>query len=225
MTGRERWKNRKKRRLPAALAAIILLAAIAAVLAWAHNDRYGQYRKKDFELKRDTGYSKGVPLEDMNFDSYRKFMPAMAPVGFSPEAVKLRLPCDVRYYTHREDAEPALTLKKGTEVYAVAVREGIGYIREGYGTASWPSYEKGWRYAQPFQATGEYRDDSLYFVRLSELEKVSGAFLAMIRRGGFGGYAQLELPENVWAQTRYTDMALYDKGVFCSEDLERMVLW
>ena len=57
------------------------------------------------------------------------------------------------------------------------------------------------------------------------MEKVSRAFLTMIRRGGFGGYARLELPENVWAQTRYTDMALYDNGVFCSEDLERMFLW
>ena len=118
MNGQERWKNRKKRRLPAVLAAIVLLAAIAAVLVWAHNDQYDQYREKNFELKRDTGYGKRVPLEEMNFNSYRKFMPAIAPAGFSPE-----------------------------------------------------------------------------------------------------------LPENVWAQTRYTDMALYDKGVFCSEDLERMLLW
>ena len=225
MNGRERWKNRKKRRLQVILTAIVFLAAAAMVLAWAHNDQYGQYRKKDFELKRETGYSKGVPLEEINFDLYWKFMPAMAPVGFSPEVVKLQLPCDVRYYTHREDAEPALVLKKGTEVYAVAVKEGVGYIRGGYGTASWPSYEKDWRYAQPFQATGESGDDSLYFVWLSELEKVSRAFLAMIQRGGFGSNAQLELPKNVWAQTRYTDMALYDKGVFCSEDLERMFLW
>ena len=32
----------------------------------------------------------------------------------------------------------------------------------------------------------------------------------------------LELPENIWARTRYTDMVFHDKGVFCSEDLERM---
>ena len=131
----------------------------------------------------------------------------------------------MRYYIHQEDAEPALTLKKGTEVYALPVKESIGYISGGYGTASWPSYEKGWRYAQPFQVTAEAENDAMYFVRLSELEKVSRAFLAMTRRGGFGSYAQLELPENVWAQTRYTDMALYDRGVFCSEDLERMFLW
>ena len=63
----------------------------------------------------------------------------------------------------------------------------------------------------------------MYFVRLSELEKVSKAFLAHIRRNGFDGY--VDLPEDVWMQTRYADMALYDQGVFCSEDLERMFLW
>ena len=218
----------RPRKLRTILAAVLLLAVTAAVLVWSYNGLYDQFRKKNFELRRTTGYSEGNPLEEINFDLFEKFMPNMAPAGFSPEAVKLRLPCDVRYYTHQEDAEPALTLKKGTEVYAVSVREGIGHIRAGYGTASWPSYEKGWRYAQPFQVTAEAENDAMYFVRLSELEKVAGAFLRMIRenRDSFGKYMEmLELPENIWAQTRYTDMALYDRGVFCSEDLERMFLW
>ena len=218
----------RPRKLRTILAAVLLLAVTAAVLVWSYNGLYDQFRKKNFELRRTTGYSEGTPLEEINFDLFEKFMPNMAPAGFSPEAVKLRLPCDVRYYTHQEDAEPALTLKQGAEVYAVAVREGIGHIRAGYGTASWPSYEKGWRYAQPFQGTAEAENDAMYFVRLSELEKVAGAFLRMIRenRDSFGKYMEmLELPENIWAQTRYTDMALYDRGVFCSEDLERMFLW
>ena len=59
-------------------------------------------------------------------------------------------------------------------------------------------------------------DDPHCYVRLSELEKVSRAFLTMI--DGF----DVEFLENIWAQTRYTDMALYEKGVFCSEDLERI---
>ena len=219
---------RSRRRIWAVLTAALLLVMTAVALVWSYNDLYDQFRKKDFELRRTTGYSEGTPLEEMNFELFGKFMPNMVPAGLSPEAVKLQLPCDVRYYTHQEDKEPALTLKKGTEVYALPVKEGIGYLSGGYGTASWPSYEKGWRYAQPFQGTAEAENDAMYFVRLSELEEVSGAFLKMVRqnRDKFGKYMEmLELPENVWAQTRYTDMALYDRGVFCSEDLERMFLW
>ena len=96
----------KPRKLRTILAAVLLLAVTAAALVWSYNDLYDQFRKKNFELRRTTGYSEGNPLEEINFDLFEKFMPNMVPAGFSPEAVKLRLPCDVRYYTHQEDAEP-----------------------------------------------------------------------------------------------------------------------
>ena len=102
----------RPRKLRIILAAVLLLVVTAAALVWSYNDLYDQFRKKNFELRRTTGYSAGTPLEEINFNLFEKFMPNMVPAGFSPEAVKLRLPCDVRYYTHQEDAEPALTLKR-----------------------------------------------------------------------------------------------------------------
>lgn len=220
MTRLERLKHNRKRLLWSVITIAVLIIA-AAALRYAYNERYDLYRKKDFVCSQTTGYSEGIPLEGMDFKRYLAFMPA-DDLSYCPDLViRLPLPCDINYYTHREDAEPALILKAGTEVLAVPSTAGV---EEGYGFVSWPSYEEEWRYAQPFvmeDGTEDSLDVPMYFVRLSELERVSQAFLQANRKSVGSG----RLPQLVWMQTRAIDTSLYRQGVFCSEDLERMFLW
>ena len=94
----------------------------------------------------------------------------------------------------------------------------------GYGFHSYPTYERGWRYAQPFmlvdQQGEDYKELPYYFVKMKDLEVVlkeavnSTEIVAEAIK-----QKNRPLDEYIFNVTRFIDNRFYTKGVFCSPDL------
>lgn len=102
---------------------------------------------------------------------------------YTPVVVTLSQP--LYYYAAPGDEEPALTLEAGKQyvVYSGYMRGAFFWEKLwgfGYGLKSWPTYEKGWRYAAPFVPVeeygnacgGTYESPGCYYVGLGDLKRV-----------------------------------------------------
>ena len=202
-------------------AVILVCAATAAFLAvvlLAAAQRR-EYPRSEFEYNRwNEPYSQGVPLDEMNFNIYRNYVELpVALIDFVEFVKEVELPCDVRYYAHKEDSEPIIVLEKGLSVYVIPANR--QYFGPGYGLECWPDYQKGWRYGQPFvtdeSETSSY-DAQKYYVRTSELEAVAKVFYRANSRWYRG---QVSASRYALVVTREIDVQLYKNGAFCSEEL------
>lgn len=206
---------------------ICAVLVVAAVFPAFFGNQVERYQKKDFvDNGLDLPYSQGVPLEDMQFRVYAKYVEPKANAAVLANwKVLIALPCDVRYYVHKTDDAPAITLKKGTEVY-IYPHGPRGTRRDfvvGHGLYCWPDYQKGWRYGQPFSEDRNaeavplksmFENSSMYFVRTEELERVAVAFYR-----ANGGVPKLSENEFAFRITRFIDRELFRCGAFCSEEL------
>jgi len=156
----------------------------------------------------------------MDFDEYGYYFKKQltAPVGLDVYRTsnKTILPCDVEYYALKDDSEPILTLKKGTEVCICSEKEGIPI---GYGLKCWPDYEKGWRYGYAF-LTEDFEDlpenAQMYYVKSKQLEKV--AIERYKDNKDVHGKFQTE-KEYVQNVTQEIDRVLYLNGAYLSNNL------
>ena len=209
------WKKRSAVILICAAAAL----SLAIVLLVAVQRKEKEYPKSEFEYNKwDEPYSQGVPLDEMNFNAYRDYVELPeALIEFADFVKEIELPCDVRYYAHKEDSEPIIVLEKGLSVYVIPANR--QYFGPGYGLECWPDYQKGWRYGQPFamdeSGTSSY-DAQKYYVRTSELEAVAKAFYQANSRLYRG---QVSAARYALVVTREIDVRLYKSGAFCSEEL------
>lgn len=204
-------------------AVILICAAAAAFLAivlFAVAQRQEkEYPKSNFKYNRwEEPYSQGVPLDEMNFNVYRSYVELPeALIDYVEFVREIELPCDVRYYAHKEDSEPIIVLEKGSSVYVIPANR--QYFGPGYGLECWPDYQKGWRYGQPFvtdeSETSSY-DAQKYYVRTSELEAAAKAFYQANSRLYRG---QVSASRYALLVTREIDVQLYKNGAFCSEEL------
>ena len=114
-------------------------------------------------------------------------------------------------------------IPQGTSVFWTTSDASYG-MDAGYGICSYPTYERGWRYARPFLTADQNADImqlSYYFVRINNLERTAETIIndneslqkSMQSRG-------FSVDEVVLTMTRYIDYIFYDKGVFCSPDLQ-----
>lgn len=197
---------------------VVIVLFAAAIFAVTQRKQY-QYPKSGFEYNRwEEPYAQGVPLDEMNFNVYRNYVELpVALIDFVEFVREVELPCDVRYYAHKEDSNPIIVLEKGSSVYVIPADK--QYFEPGYGLECWPDYQKGWRYGQPFAAdeseTSSY-DVQKYYVRTSELEAVAKAFYRANSRLYRG---QVSDSQYALVVTREIDVLLYKNGAFCSEEL------
>jgi hypothetical protein len=115
-----------------------------------------------------------------------------------------------------------LELPQGTTILWIPTKE-LNDFSPGYGCRSYPTYEKGWRYAKPFTLSGKETEYLLlphYFVRTSDLESVAKTaiestkpMMDALKNNG------ISVQDGVFSYTRFIDTIFYDKGVFCSPDL------
>ena len=210
---------KKKTKLFIVLGILVLLVVI--IVANNQPIEPNEY-VKNFEDngRTDQPYKLNIPLHEMDFEKYygHYFTTMSAPIGgTSNKNYKVKLPCDINYYASKEDSEPTLTLKKGTEVYVDAKDNVIPII--GYGLRCWPDYDKGWRYGYPF-LTEEFEslpeDAKMYYVKSKELEN----FMAELYKNT-EEFIKIAFTEEEYIQNtiQHIDQILWSNGVYISNDI------
>lgn len=201
---------------------LLVIFAIIAVLAILfcvvlYDYRCGlHFPTRAFEdNRRNEPYSQNIPLHEMDFEVYSRYLPVADALAYADLDTMIVLPCDVDYYTDKEDSVPALTLKKGTEICVTPGKKGFSISLTGYGLECWPDYQEDWRYGCPFITEDtDYivAEHPMYYVKSSQLEKVAGAFCKANRKliGRFS--TPWDYPRVV---TRQIDRYLYSGGVYC----------
>ena len=187
------WTRKNARWLMVLLFFLLgLLLSLGAFLQAGWNDRenlsrWSLYARFDPDANDAPGsdqYLDGVPMEEMDFPALG-FSLAIAPLGFDPYTLSVTLPQDIVYYREVNGLKiPALTLLKGSEISFYITDHTI--IPYGYGYLTFPTYERGWRYAVPFELDGkddyirEWGEESIlsqeeadfYYVKLEDIETV-----------------------------------------------------
>ena len=171
---------------------------------------------------RNLPYSQNIPLHEMDFFEYLLHLRSGPSVTLPFETgTAVELPCDVEYYRRKDDAAPALTLKRGTIVYIAPKGFGRALTLQ-YGLTCWPDYEEGWRYGYPF-VTEPFdsletvtETGSMYYVKTDSLFQVIDTWFGM-------NQMNTEPFPNSRKKTYigYIDKRLYTHGSFCSPDLEK----
>jgi len=196
---------------------IVGIFALCLLLFVSQENRYK--RKNFIANSENEPYAQGIPLDEMNFKVYARYLDTPRTLTLCEYVKEIELPCDVHYYGQKEDRDPVLTQEKGTRIYVLpSDQRDFEYCLIGYGIECWPDYQKGWRYGKPFlSGDGVTPEDEVpaYFVRTEELEAVAKVFYQenkkYFREFSAAGFAK-------WS-TRTVDRALFKAGAFCSEDL------
>lgn len=212
----------KRIRLLALAAALVL---ILAVVFRVGIQTYNNVQKtRTFSYNNiDNPYKNGTPLHEMDLSRLRHYLTiATVPLGHKISNT-LELPKKVVYYKQQDGIKvPALELPKGTTILWKPTDQ-LYDISLGYGCQGYPTYEKGWRYAQPFMVSGKETDYTLlpyYFVKTSDLESVAYKAIKSTKPMMDSLANKLRsLRYRVFTYTRFIDEIFYEKGVFLSPDL------
>lgn len=173
-------------------------------------------------------YQRMVPMHEMDLREFSWYLRvSILPVGFPEEWDFVVLEQDIPYYSWID----------GEWVLAMEIPQGANIrwreftFTPGYGTYSYPTYERGWRYARPFlpadQEAALLHELPYYYVRTSDLEAVAKTIYETHWESGLvhnTEFSKRLLNELVLRQTRRIDHIFYDRGIFNSPDLARP-LW
>ena len=196
---------------------VLLFMAVLLPLASCKSEGQSALRQEFADNVKNQPYSQKVPLQEIDFDIYKqKYFNSWAAATHTQD-YKMVLQSDIEYYETKNDPEPALVLKKGTEVYMETVHGPDTLV--GYGLWCWPDYEAGWRYGEPFtdrfvecQYIGTRKK---YFVKTEQLIPVADEFYDL--NDNSGRYS----PEEFRKIHRLgIDRVLYWEGAVCSPALE-----
>lgn len=150
----------------------IALLTYRMVVIGSYNRAISEYYSENEDVSEE--YRNHSDVRDIDFNALNEYG-FYYTKSYPGEMIEVRLPITVSYYSSTADKSPALTIPKGTSVYISTSTA----IAKGYGASSYPSYEKGWRYAAPFViADGSQWDEKLiadsdmYYVKTSELVSV-----------------------------------------------------
>lgn len=233
---------------------LLCAAAVRAISAASCNNKFknGFYSAASpdrpltngYKAAEESPYIQGVPMEEIDFDDIRSryiHTAAALPLPFYDFSFLYTLTDDITYYTvENGNMKPAFTVPKGTEILWFC-----GSADYGYGLYSYPTYQKGWRYARPFRTLAELglenrsaekmdgneldnllngvlSEQSYYYVRLDDLKKLSGSIFTQeeIRTNYLYDISSEEAARTTlfWWDDEY-----YRWGVFCSPDLQKNV--
>lgn len=204
---------KKKNKLLIALGALVILAFIIVV------NQPNEYEKNFVDNGANKPYAQKIPLHEMDFEEYSYYFPnAHNLLGCNYDR-EIELPCDVNYYTLKDDSEPILTLKKGTKVYIMSTDY---VIPIGYGWRCWPDYDEGWRYGYAF-TTEDFKnfakDSEMYYVKSAQLEEVAGAFYKANKESLGNYYTEKQYKKSV---ILYIDKKLCSNGAYLSDELREL---
>ena len=237
------WTGKNARWLIALLLFLLgLLLSLGALLQAGQNDRenlsqwltYAQFDPDENDAPGSDQYLDGVPMEEMDFPALG-FSLAIAPLGFDPYTLSVTLPQDIVYYREVNGLKiPALTLLKGSEISFYITDHTI--IPYGYGYLTFPTYERGWRYAVPFELDGkddyirEWGEESIlsqeeadfYYVKLRDIELVYR--LLVSNRLVEKGTDPQEIERRVQSNLLRIDQILQGNNIYISPDMQAAIL-
>ena len=237
------WTRKNARWLMVLLFFLLgLLLSLGAFLQAGWNDRenlsqwltYAQFDPDENDAPGSDQYLDGVPMEEMDFPALG-FSLAIAPLGFDPYTLSVTLPKDIVYYREENGLKiPALTLLKGSEISFYITDHTI--IPYGYGYLTFPTYERGWRYAVPFELDGkddyirEWGEESIlsqeeadfYYVKLGDIELVYR--LLVSNRLVEKGTDPQEIERRVQSNLLRIDQILQGSNIYISPDMQAAIL-
>ncbi len=237
------WTGKNARWLMVLLFFLLgLLLSLGALLQAGWNDRenlsrwliYARFDPDENDAPGSDQYLDGVPMEEMDFPALG-FSLAIAPLGFDPYTLSVTLPKDIVYYREENGMKvPALTLSKGSEISFYITDHTI--IPYGYGYLTFPTYERGWRYAVPFEVDGEddyireWGEESIlsqeeadfYYVKLRDIELVYR--LLVSNRLVEKGTDPQEIERRVQSNLLRIDQILQGNNIYISPDMQAAIL-
>lgn len=213
---------------------IFLILTLTYGIKLFRNDQQNLvYRCAYHQFDPDTNTAEGsdqylerVPMEEMDFPAFDISI-ATAPVGVVPYFVQIELPEDLTYYREILGVKvPALTLKKGS-ILTFTEKSSNPY---GYGYLTFPTYERGWRYAAPFQTGNEIfqyegeilsqEDITFYYVRLEDIEKLYKLSVKKISEAiGTERYDANMREALLYTAVRRVDQLLASDNIYLSPDI------
>ena len=218
------------------------MLSLGALLQAGWNDRenlsrwliYARFDPDENDAPGSDQYLDHVPMEEMDFPALG-FSMAIAPLGFDPYTLSVTLPKDIVYYREENGIKvPALTLSKGSEISFYITDHTI--IPYGYGYLTFPTYERGWRYAVPFEVDGEddyireWGEESIlsqeeadfYYVKLRDIELVYR--LLVSNRLVEKGTDPQEIERRVQSNLLRIDQILQGSNIYISPDMQAAIL-
>ena len=237
------WTRKNARWLIALLLFLLgLLLSLGTLLRAGWNDRenlsrwslYARFDPDENDPPGSDQYLDGVPMEEMDFPALG-FSLAIAPLGFDPYTLSVTLPKDIVYYREENGIKvPILTLSKGSEISFYITDHTI--IPYGYGYLTFPTYERGWRYAVPFEVDGEndylrdWGEESIlsqeeadfYYVKLRDIELVYR--LLVSNRLVEKGTDPQEIERRVQSNLLRIDQILQGNNIYISPDMQAAIL-
>ena len=237
------WTRKNARWLMVLLFFLLgLLLSLGAFLQAGWNDRenlsrWSLYARFDPDANDAPGsdqYLDGVPMEEMDFPALG-FSLAIAPLGFDPYTLSVTLPQDIVYYREVNGLKvPALTLSKGSEISFYITDHTI--IPYGYGYLTFPTYERGWRYAAPFEVDGEddylrdWGEESIlsqeeadfYYVKLEDIELIYQLLIS--DRPVEEEIDPREMERRVQSNLLRIDQILQGNNIYISPDMQAAIL-
>lgn len=195
-------------------------ACVAAALLLCLGLRVGLSAWENRELEEGfapsaeyTSYQEQVPMEEMDLAQYDFLWVRMATAQYIP--MDFTLQRDLVYYD-RPGGEAAYTIPAGTQLWWDSFRDCV---------ATYPTYEKGWRWARPMAPEGEDPPEEHYYVPLASLQSAWRDLYAtnetVEQRCRQAGLSPEEAARQILLQT---DEEFYRRGVYLSPDLP-VPLW
>ena len=190
------WSGNNRRLLSVLLLIFSALALVTASVrqSWEldqANLRYKFTAQTSFDpdendVPGSKQYLEGVPMEEMDFRALDFSSETGRGLGFAPYTLQITLTEDLVYYKEVAGIKiPALTLPAGSLIsYYMTPAQSSPY---GYGYKTYPTYDRNWRYAVPFETgeegprwKGEQAHDYIlsqeeadfYYVRLEDIKRV-----------------------------------------------------
>jgi len=173
-------------------------------------------------------YAEALENGEFNLELLTKttFVGEHALIGSPPFEYNISSPVTIRYYSNPDDISPVFTVEKGDTIWcrppSQSVYEGdVTY----HGLESLPTDKRGWRLAKPFITKGKEQNDSLLYVKLSDLDSVCGEWLKenvdlipFFKNTTPKERSRLQ-KEYLKDMPLYIDNELYERGSYLSPDL------
>ena len=210
----ESHMKRKVTYLSVFFAAILLLfAAVRSGIRFYRN----QQLISGFEYTENEAwqqYRNELKIETIDFQSYASLFAINMTANARTTHFYLREPLTY-YEEHDGKKQPVLTLETGIQMNP-------GIWEPGYGFFSYPTYEAGWRWVQPFVLEVEAPPENaqLYYVRLEDLTAAARYWFESddaLRKSTV--WTGLSCEEAAWEIVNNADVIFYDHGIVLSPDL------